>query len=125
MNITNFLVKLFGDKKSRDLKAYRPLVQAVLDAYPSVQTLSNDELRDYRIWCQRNRYWRSRLRSMTMTFTGVNVVDGYLGVGVVCRYMDGSERGVPMLCTRYYRDFTNTVSGIRIDCVPLFVLGGE
>ena len=45
MNITNFLVKLFGDKKSRDLKAYRPLVQAVLDAYPSVQTLSNDELR--------------------------------------------------------------------------------
>lgn len=87
--------------------------------------LSNDELRDYRIWCQRNRYWRSRLRSMTMTFTGVNVVDGYLGVGVVCRYMDGSEQGVPMLCTRYYRDFTNTVSDIRIDCVPLSVLGGE
>jgi preprotein translocase subunit SecA len=45
MNITNFLVKLFGDKKSRDLKAYRPLVQAVLDIYPSVQALSNDELR--------------------------------------------------------------------------------
>ena len=46
MNITNFLVKLFGDKKSRDLKAYRPLVQAVLDAYPKVQALSNDELRN-------------------------------------------------------------------------------
>ena len=45
MNITNLLVKLFGDKKSRDLKAYRPMVQAVLDAYPKVQTLSNDELR--------------------------------------------------------------------------------
>ncbi len=45
MNITNFLVKLFGDKKSRDLKAYRPMVQAVLDAYPKVQALSNDELR--------------------------------------------------------------------------------
>ena len=45
MNITNFLVKLFGDKKSRDLKAYRPLVQAVLDAYPKVQALSDDELR--------------------------------------------------------------------------------
>ena len=37
MNITNLLVKLFGDKKSRDLKAYRPMVQAVLDAYPKVQ----------------------------------------------------------------------------------------
>ena len=45
MNITNFLVKLFGDKKSRDLKAYRPLVQAALDMYPKMQALSNDELR--------------------------------------------------------------------------------
>ena len=45
MNITNFLVKIFGDKKSRDLKAYRPLVQAVLDAYPRIQALSDDELR--------------------------------------------------------------------------------
>ena len=45
MNITNFLVKLFGDKKSRDLKAYRPLVQAVLDIYPEIQALSNDDLR--------------------------------------------------------------------------------
>ena len=45
MNITNFLVKLFGDKKSRDLKAYRPMVQAVLDIYPRIQALSNDELR--------------------------------------------------------------------------------
>ena len=45
MNITNFLVKLFGDKKSRDLKAYRPLVQAVLDVYPSIQALSDDDLR--------------------------------------------------------------------------------
>ena len=45
MNITNLLVKLFGDKKSRDLKAYRPLVQAVLDLYPRIQSLSDDDLR--------------------------------------------------------------------------------
>ncbi len=45
MNIAGFLVKLFGDKKSRDMKAYRPLVQAVLDVYPSVQAMSNDQLR--------------------------------------------------------------------------------
>ncbi len=45
MNIAGFLVKLFGDKKSRDMKAYRPLVLAVLDVYPSVQAMSNDQLR--------------------------------------------------------------------------------
>ena len=45
MDISKFLVKIFGDKKSRDLKAYRPLVDAVLKVYPQVQVLSNDELR--------------------------------------------------------------------------------
>ncbi len=45
MNIAGFLVKLFGDKKSRDMKAYRPLVQDVLDVYPTVQAMSNDQLR--------------------------------------------------------------------------------
>ena len=45
MDISKFLVKLFGDKKSRDLKAYRPLVEMVTKAYPAVQVLSHDELR--------------------------------------------------------------------------------
>ena len=45
MNLTNILVRIFGDKKSRDLKAYKPLVDLVTDIYPSVQALSNDELR--------------------------------------------------------------------------------
>ena len=45
MDISKFLVKIFGDKKSRDLKAYRPLVDMVLQAYPAVQALSHDELR--------------------------------------------------------------------------------
>ena len=45
MDISKFLVKLFGDKKSRDLKAYRPLVEMVTKAYPAVQALSHDELR--------------------------------------------------------------------------------
>ena len=45
MNLANILVKLFGDKKGRDLKAYQPLVALVTDIYPSVQALSNDELR--------------------------------------------------------------------------------
>ena len=45
MDIGKILVKLFGDKKSRDLKAYKPLVDAVLDVYPAIDALSNDELR--------------------------------------------------------------------------------
>ncbi len=45
MDISKILVKLFGDKKSRDLKAYRPLVAEVLDVYPKIQALSHDELR--------------------------------------------------------------------------------
>ncbi len=45
MDISKFLVKLFGDKKSRDLKAYRPMVEDVLKVYPEIQALSNDELR--------------------------------------------------------------------------------
>ena len=45
MDISKILVKLFGDKKSRDLKAYRPLVELVIKAYPAIQALSNDELR--------------------------------------------------------------------------------
>ena len=46
MDISKFLVKIFGDKKSRDLKAYRPLVEDVLKVYPEIQALSNDELRE-------------------------------------------------------------------------------
>ena len=45
MDISKILVKIFGDKKSRDLKAYRPLVDMVLKVYPQIQSLSNDELR--------------------------------------------------------------------------------
>ena len=45
MYISKILVKIFGDKKSRDLKAYRPLVDMVLKVYPQIQSLSNDELR--------------------------------------------------------------------------------
>ena len=45
MDLTKILVKIFGDKKSRDLKAYRPLVEDVLNIYPEIQALSNDELR--------------------------------------------------------------------------------
>ena len=45
MDISKFLVKIFGDKKSRDLKAYKPMVEEVLKVYPEIQALSNDELR--------------------------------------------------------------------------------
>ena len=57
MNFSQILVKIFGDKKSRDLKAYQPLVALVTDIYPSIQALSNDELR------ARTKSLQQRIRS--------------------------------------------------------------
>ena len=43
--MANFLAKLFGTKYDRDLKALRPVVEHVAEAYADIQKLSNDELR--------------------------------------------------------------------------------
>ncbi|MCQ2298526.1 MAG: preprotein translocase subunit SecA [Bacteroidales bacterium] len=43
--MANFLKKLFGSKSDRDLKEVKPLLDAALAIYPSIQALSNDELR--------------------------------------------------------------------------------
>ena len=43
--MANFLAKLFGTKYDRDLKALRPVVAHVAEAYTDIQKLSNDELR--------------------------------------------------------------------------------
>ncbi|MDR2843117.1 MAG: preprotein translocase subunit SecA, partial [Candidatus Symbiothrix sp.] len=45
MSFNDVLSKLFGNKSQRDLKEIDPFVQKILAAYPSVETLSNDELR--------------------------------------------------------------------------------
>ncbi|MBQ0021532.1 MAG: preprotein translocase subunit SecA [Bacteroidales bacterium] len=45
MSFINFLSKIFGNKASRDLKAIQPLVNQVLEVFPQIQALSNDELR--------------------------------------------------------------------------------
>ena len=46
MNLNSFLKKLFGDKSSRDMKLIQPFVEKVKQAYPAIQQLSNDELRE-------------------------------------------------------------------------------
>ena len=46
MNLNSFLKKLFGDKSSRDMKLIQPFVEKVKAAYPAIQQLSNDELRE-------------------------------------------------------------------------------
>ena len=45
MNFNKLLRSLFGDKSSRDMKLIQPLVEKVKAAYPAIQQLSNDELR--------------------------------------------------------------------------------
>ena len=45
LGINEFLTKLFGNKSQRDLKEITPWVDKVKAVYPSIQALSNDELR--------------------------------------------------------------------------------
>ena len=45
MGFNDFLTKLFGNKSQRDLKEITPYVEKVKAVYPSIQVLSNDELR--------------------------------------------------------------------------------
>ncbi|MBQ5826195.1 MAG: preprotein translocase subunit SecA [Bacteroidaceae bacterium] len=45
MDFNKFLSKLFGNKSTRDMKAIGPLVEKVKEVYPTIQALSNDELR--------------------------------------------------------------------------------
>ena len=45
MNFINILQAVFGNKSSRDIKKIQPLVNQIKEIYPSIQALSNDELR--------------------------------------------------------------------------------
>ncbi len=45
MGFNEFMTKLFGNKSQRDLKTIDPYVAKIKAAYPSIVTLSNDELR--------------------------------------------------------------------------------
>ena len=45
MGINDILAKLFGNKSTRDLKETSPWVEKVKEAYPAIESLSNDELR--------------------------------------------------------------------------------
>ena len=46
MNFNKLLKALFGDKSTRDMKLIQPLVEKVKAAYPAIEKLSNDELRE-------------------------------------------------------------------------------
>ena len=45
MDIFAILTKLFGSKSQRDIKAIKPIVDEILSIYPTIDALSNDELR--------------------------------------------------------------------------------
>ena len=45
MGFNDILTKLFGNKSQRDLKETSPWVDKVKEAYPAIEALSNDELR--------------------------------------------------------------------------------
>jgi preprotein translocase subunit SecA len=43
--MANFLTKLFGNKSQRDLKVVKPFLDATLAVYPTIEALTNDQLR--------------------------------------------------------------------------------
>src|SRR5574344_589183 len=45
MNFTTLLKSLFGDKSTRDMKLIQPFVETVKEVYPTIEGLTNDELR--------------------------------------------------------------------------------
>ena len=45
MGFVDFLKSLFGSKSDRDLREIRPVLDSILAIYPSLEKLSNDELR--------------------------------------------------------------------------------
>ena len=47
MSFTDVFKKIFGTKADRDLKALQPLLNKVLDAYKTIDKLSDDELREH------------------------------------------------------------------------------
>ena len=46
MGFTNLLGKLFGNKSARDMKEIKPWVEKIKEAYPEVEKLDNDGLRN-------------------------------------------------------------------------------
>ena len=45
MGIFDFATKVFGNKYDKDLKEINPIIEKIKSVYPSIQSLSNDELR--------------------------------------------------------------------------------
>ncbi|MBP7358399.1 MAG: preprotein translocase subunit SecA [Prevotella sp.] len=46
MNFSKILQSLFGDKSSRDMRVIQPIVEKIKAAYPAIQALDNDGLRN-------------------------------------------------------------------------------
>ena len=46
MGFNEFLTKLFGNKAQRDLKEIQPYIDKIKAAYPAIEKLTNDQLRD-------------------------------------------------------------------------------
>ena len=46
MSFTDVFKKIFGTKADRDMKSIKPMLDKVLEAYESIDTLSDDELRE-------------------------------------------------------------------------------
>ena len=62
MALADVIKKLFGSKADRDYKAVKPILQKVLDIYPSIDGLSDDDLRAH------SEALKARLREVEAPF---------------------------------------------------------
>ena len=46
MGIFDFVSKIFGNKYDKDLKEINPVINQIKEIYPTIEKLSNDELRE-------------------------------------------------------------------------------
>ena len=62
MALADIIKKIFGSKADRDYKAVKPILTKILEAYPAIDALSNDELR------ARSAALRQQLRDVEAPF---------------------------------------------------------
>ena len=67
MGLFDFTTKLFGNKYDKDLKEINPIIDKIKAVYPSIQALSNDELR------QKTESFKKQIKDATQELSLIHI----------------------------------------------------
>ena len=82
MSLASAIAKIFGTKADRDYKAIKPILQKILDVYPDIDKLTDDEIR------QHSEALKARLREVEAPFEArIAEIKAKLDAG----YYDGDD----------------------------------